>query len=351
MPENKLSAVRRRLLRWYERTHRDLPWRRTRDPYAIWISETMLQQTQVATVIPYYERFLAAFPSVERLHQASLRRVLALWSGLGYYRRAENLKKSAHQLVLNHGGKLPQTYEALRDLPGVGAYTAGALMSIAFGKPYPAIDGNARRVLGRIFALNSDEKIRDLAARIIPPRRPGTFNQGLMELGATICLAKNPRCSECPVTSHCESLATRRTFTPKRARFFKDVTWPLSIVRRQGAILLRRRPSRGLLAGLWELPGGEKMQGQSLAANVRHHLQGLPTKLAAPKRIGEIRHNITNRKIHAPIFLFEQRATAKTNSLGPGWRWSSPSALHRHPVTSMTLKAAKILKAYDKSSL
>jgi A/G-specific adenine glycosylase len=351
MSRNKLSFIRRGLLRWYDRTHRDLPWRRTRDPYAIWIAETMLQQTQVTAVVPYYERFLKAFPTVEDLDRAPLRRVLAIWSGLGYYRRAEGLKKSARKLVRAHKGKLPQTYDALRELPGVGDYTAGALLSIAFGKPYPAIDGNARRVLGRIFALDTEAKIRGVATRLVPTLRPGYFNQALMELGARICLAQKPRCPECPVASHCKSRANRRRFAAKKPQIFRNVTWPLGIVRSSGAILLRRRSSRGILPGLWELPGGEKIPGESLAAKVRHHLQSLPAKLVTPKRIGEIRHTITNRKIRAPIFLFDQHAAARTGSPGPDWRWLSPSSLHCYPVSAMTLKAAKVLAAHDESSL
>jgi len=351
MARNNLSFIRRSLLRWYDRSHRDLPWRRTRDPYAIWIAETMLQQTQVTTVVAYYERFLKAFPTVEGLDRAPLRRVLALWSGLGYYRRAENLKRSARKLVRVHKGKLPQTYEALCDLPGVGDYTAGALLSIAFGKPYPAIDSNARRVLGRIFALSAERKIRDVASRIVPALRPGYFNQGLMELGARICVAKKPRCPECPVASACKTRATKRTFVVKKTRVFKNVTWPLGIVRSRGAILLRHRSPRGILAGLWELPGGEKIPGESLAANIRRHLQTLPANLVVPKRIGEIRHNITNRKIRSPIFLFDQRAATRMDNPGPDWRWLSPSSLYRFPVSSMTLKAAKVLASYDETSL
>ena len=351
MSRNKLAFVRRSLLRWYDSSHRDLPWRRTRDPYAIWIAETMLQQTQVATVVPYYERFLKAFPTIEALDRAPLRKVLALWSGLGYYRRAEHLKKAARKLILVHEGRLPESYEALRALPGVGDYTAGALLSIAFGKPYPAIDGNARRVLGRIFAVTSDQKIRPIATRLVPARNPGYFNQGLMELGATTCLAKSPRCPECPVAPACKSRAAKTGLTLNKTRIAKDVIWPLAIVRSRGAILLRRRAPRGILAGLWELPGGEKRAGESLAANIRHHLHPLPANLAAPKCIGEIRHSITNRKIRSPIFLFDHRAAARIDSPGPDWRWLPPSLLHRYPLSSMTLKAAKVLAAHDKSSL
>ena len=350
MSPNKLSLIRRNLLRWYDKTHRDLPWRRTRDPYAIWIAETMLQQTQVATVVSYYERFLKAFPTVAALDRAPLGRVLTLWSGLGYYRRAENLKKTARALIRNNGGRIPETYEALRGLPGIGDYTAGALMSIAFGKPYPAIDGNARRVLSRIFALDAEKKIRDVATRLVSASKPGYFNQGLMELGATVCITKKPHCDECPVASHCKGRAAIPESVAKKPRTLQDVTWPLAIVRNHGTILLRRRSPTGILAGLWELPGGEKKPGESFAAHMRHHLQTVRVSLTSPKRIGEIRHSITNRKIRSPIFLFDRRMPAKIDLPGD-WRWLYPSSLHRYPVSSMTLKAAKVLADYEKSSL
>jgi A/G-specific adenine glycosylase len=351
MSQNNLSSIRRNLLRWYDKTHRDLPWRRTRDAYAIWIAETMLQQTQVATVVPYYERFLKALPTIEALDRAPLRRVLALWSGLGYYRRAENLKKSARHLTRNHEGRMPQAYQALRALPGVGDYTAGALLSIAFGKPYPAIDGNARRVLGRIFALDTEQKIRNVATQLVPAAKPGYFNQGLMELGARICITKNPRCPECPVAANCKSRSTARKFAVQKMRIAKDVIWPLAIVRRGGAILLRRRSPHGILAGLWELPGGEKKPGDSLAVNIRHHLQTLPASMILPQRIGEIRHSITYRKIRSPIFLFDQRTLAKIKLPARDWRWLSPASLAHYPVSSMTLKAVKVLAAHDENSV
>ena len=351
MFQKNLSSICSDLLRWYDKTHRDLPWRRTRDPYAIWIAETMLQQTQVATVVSYYERFLNAFSTVKALDRAPLSKVLALWSGLGYYRRAENLKRSARILIRDHEGKVPETYEALRALPGVGDYTAGAVLSIAFGKPYPAIDGNARRVLSRIFAVDAEGSIRDIATQLVPASRPGYFNQGLMELGARICVAKRPRCLECPVASHCKARASEPKFSAQKPRILRDVTWPLAIIRNHGKILLRRRPAQGLLAGLWELPGGEKKPSQSIEANMRHHLHTLQTSFALPKRIGAMRHNITNRKIRSPIFLFDQQMRAKIELPDADWRWISPSSLHRYPVSSMTLKAAKVLAAYEKSSL
>jgi A/G-specific adenine glycosylase len=352
-PQN-LSSFRRQLLRWYDRHRRDLPWRRTRDPYAIWIAETMLQQTQVNTVRPYYERFLSAFPTVEALAGARLSKVLALWSGLGYYRRAANLKKSAVVLVREHAGRLPDNYAALLALPGVGDYTAGALMSIAFGKSYPALDGNARRVLGRIFEPKNEKELRNIANRLVPLSKPGSFNQGLMELGATICTPHKPCCARCPVASICaariaNALSTRSGST--RQNIFKDVTWPLAIIRRNGKILLRRRPADGILAGLWELPGGEKAKREPIYTFLNRQLRELKGAATREFRIGEIHHSITTRKIRAPIHLFEFHPNAKCRLNRSRWRWLSPSTLRRHPVSSMTLKAAKILSSHEKGSL
>src|SRR5262245_22247709 len=180
MSEKNFSAIRRKLLRWYDGHKRDLPWRRSADPYAIWLSETMLQQTQVLTVLPYYEKFLRALPNIAALDRAPLDRVLHLWSGLGYYRRAENLKKAARQVMRDYGGRLPRQYALLRELDGIGDYTAGAILSIAFRQRYPAVDGNVRRVLGRICALDSATRLRSIAAALMPRSRPGDFNQALM---------------------------------------------------------------------------------------------------------------------------------------------------------------------------
>ncbi|HEY2918304.1 MAG TPA: A/G-specific adenine glycosylase, partial [Candidatus Binatia bacterium] len=187
MAAKNLAPIRRRLLRWYDRNKRDLPWRKTRDPYAIWVAETMLQQTQVKTVIPYYERFLKAFPTVEALARAPQQRVLRMWSGLGYYRRAENLKQVARQLVRRCDGKIPRNHDALRALPGVGDYTAGAVLSIAYQQRFPALDGNTRRVLNRLFNLTDNTALHIRALQLVPRSRPGDFNQALMELGATLC--------------------------------------------------------------------------------------------------------------------------------------------------------------------
>jgi len=194
LPGSKTRQIRRSLLRWYDKTRRDLPWRHTHDPYAVWIAETMLQQTQVKTVLPYYRRFLGIFPTLKSLDRAPKEKVLALWSGLGYYRRAENLKEAARILASKYGGTLPRDYKALLQLPGVGPYTAGALMSIAFKQRYPALDGNAKRVISRLLNLRTEGKVSEGAWQLVPRSRPGHFNQALMELGSGICHPKNPSC-------------------------------------------------------------------------------------------------------------------------------------------------------------
>jgi A/G-specific adenine glycosylase len=346
MPAKNLSPIRRNLLRWYDRHKRDLPWRRTDDPYAIWISETMLQQTQVATVLPYYEKFLRAFPTIEALDRAPLERVLRAWSGLGYYRRAENLKKAARHIRRVHGGALPRQLGALSQLPGIGDYTAGALMSIAFHQRHAAVDSNARRVLGRLFALGDAKPLHAIAGALVPRSRPGDFNQALMELGATLCIPRDPKCKQCPLSSNCAASSSPRRSLQRRHRKqikFKDVTWPLAIVRQHGRILLRRRGDNGLLARLWELPGGEITAQAEPLAFLRSELKQLDRTIKGQKPIGEIRHSITYRRIRAPIYLIDCPASVELRLPDNHWRWIDPISLPNQAISSMTAKALKRL--------
>ena len=352
LPTNP-ALIRRILLGWFEKNKRDLPWRKTSDPYAIWISETMLQQTQVKTVVPYYEKFLKAFPTITALHRAPLRQVLRAWSGLGYYRRAENLKKCASELMRRHGGTMPPNYEDLRALPGIGDYTAGAILSIAFQKSYPAVDGNARRVLGRLFDLAEAKQLRAAAEELIPKSNPGNFNQAIMELGATICLPAEPLCLLCPLAAHCRAHSgsePSKKPAPRKKLKFTNVTWPLAIIRRGEKILLRRRANRGLLAGMWELPGGEKPGNDGIRRTLRRHLHEIGPLSVVPLGIGEIRHSITYRRIRAPIFLFDLTVDDTIDLPAYNWRWVAPAALTRYPASSMTLKAARVLASYEKNA-
>jgi A/G-specific adenine glycosylase len=352
MAKKNLASIRRRLLRWYDQNKRDLPWRKTKDPYAIWVAETMLQQTQVKTVILYYESFLKVFPTIRALARAPQQQVLRAWSGLGYYRRAENLRRAARQLLRRHEGKIPQIYDELRSLPGIGNYTAGAILSIAFQRRYPALDGNARRVLSRLFNLTDDTELRARAIQLIPSSRPGDFNQALMELGATLCTPRAPDCAVCPVTFACAArprihLRARPTSRPESV--FRNVTWPLAIVRRQGKILLHHRSTKGLLAHLWELPGGEVAQRGSPEAALRRQLGELSADLSRPRRVGEFRHSITYRRIRAPIYLFDYRPTGKIRLPARRWRWTQRSKLGNYPMSSMTRKALRLFEIHEKS--
>ena len=254
------------LLQWYRENARVLPWRSDPTPYHVWISEIMLQQTRVAAVLDYYRRFLAELPTVADLAAVEEDRLMKLWQGLGYYNRARNLQKAARQIMEDHGGVFPNTYEAIHALAGIGDYTAGAISSIAFGIPEPAVDGNVLRVTARITGddgdiMKPDTKARMGAAlkRVMPVEAPGDFNQALMELGATVCLPNGaPLCDQCPTKDFCTARLTERTGelpvkAAKKARRVEERT--VFLIFRDGAVALRRRKSRGLLAGLWEYPG------------------------------------------------------------------------------------------------
>ncbi|MCZ6562494.1 MAG: A/G-specific adenine glycosylase [Deltaproteobacteria bacterium] len=344
-PASKINQIRRRLLRWYDKNRRALPWRDTQDPYAIWVIETMLQQTQVKTALPYYLRFLTAFPTISSLDRAPLDRVLALWSGLGYYRRAQNLKKAARKIMREHKGKLPQDYHALLTLPGVGPYTAGAVMSIAFNQPFPALDGNTRRVLARSFNTNREKDLQEIDKRLVSPSRPGDFNQALMELGATICHFRDPTCPACPLASTCIAKSSGifpSQIGPARGRKVKNIEWPLALIQNNGKILLHRRDQNGLLEGLWEIPGGERKARETVKATLARHLKGLGQRARPVFEIGEIRHSITYRRIRASLFFFPGYRISHLPN--PDWRWVAISSLRRYPLSSLSLKAIKLYR-------
>lgn len=346
------SAVRRKLRLWYRNNRRDLPWRRTSDPYAVWISETMLQQTQVGTVIPYYERFLRTFPTVESLARAPVQRVLRHWSGLGYYRRAQNLSTAARQIVRLHESKIPDRYDRLRSLPGIGDYTAGAVLSIAFGQRYPAVDGNVRRVLARLLDIDAPRDLRAVAAALVPKSGPGEFNQALMELGATLCAPRNPRCRECPLRSLCAATTHgngRAAPAPSRKRASEGAIWPLAIVRRGKQILLHRREGTGLLAGLWTLPGDPITARASEISVLRRSLSALTLGAVRPIKIGEVRHAMTRWRIRAPVYLLDLGAKAVALP-GGRWRWTTPSRIEREATSAMTTKAVALFSRHEESS-
>ena len=305
------AAIRRRVARWYIRNQRDLPWRRTRDPYAIWISEIMLQQTRVAAVVPYYERFLARFPDAASLAQASEAEVLALWSGLGYYSRARNLQRAARQIADTR--RFPDNYEDIRQLPGVGAYTAAAIASIAFGLPYAVVDGNVRRVVARL-ANDAKADMQAVSDGLLDPREPGRSNQALMELGALVCLPREPLCGSCPLVSWCAARrhGTQADLPPQRVKpetvYLKRT---LLLIQRHNMILLT---SSTRVHGFWDLP--ELFPGAH-----------------AGKRLGSFRHAILNRQ-----YVFEVRA-GSAQKAPREMRWFRAGELHGIPLSTTARKA------------
>lgn len=289
MSKLESASVAPALLDWWDAGHADLPWRRTRDPYRIWIAEIMLQQTQITTVIPYYERWLERFPTVAALAGAQLDEVLKHWEGLGYYSRARNLHAAAQVLVAGYGGRLPASAEELIKLPGIGRYTAGAIASIAFGQKAAVLDGNVIRVLSRLVDLAEDitrpatrTHLWHLAESLVPAERPGDFNQSLMELGQSICLPQNPRCLICPLHKVClarqQGTQPERPVRPPRKRtphydVAAAVIWQDGVPAPDGRFLIAQRPLGGLLGGLWEFPGGKQERGETLPDTLRREIR------------------------------------------------------------------------------
>jgi A/G-specific adenine glycosylase len=319
------EKFRRDLVHWYQRHQRKLPWRATRDPYRIWVSEIMLQQTRVDVVRDYYQRWLRAFPTVRSLANAPYSRVLKLWEGLGYYSRARNLHHAAKLVVRNHRGKLPTDVDELMGLPGIGRYTAGAIASIAFNQRAALVDGNVARVFARVFGIEGDvtkpatqKTLWEIAGKLLPQKEPGTFNQALMELGALICTPVNPRCDSCPMRLVCVARATgRQNELPNRGprRTHLQIVHDTALVRRGNRFLLQRRPAKGLLAGMWELP--------ALAGN----------GFRAGRQVLDLRHTITNKKIQLRVFECRLSSMHKPNGT---IRWVSVEDLAR-----LTLPAAQ----------
>jgi A/G-specific adenine glycosylase len=326
LPEAFDLAGLARLVPWYRATRRDLPWRRTRDPYAIWLSETMLQQTRVETVVPYYERFLAQMPTVRSLAEATEDQVLTLWSGLGYYRRARMLHAAARRMVREHGARVPAAPEQLLALEGVGRYTAGAVASIAFDKRAALIDGNVARVLARLFAIRQDVKAGEGAARVWAlaerlvaeiPEPAGDWNQALMELGATLCAPRDPACASCPVASACEArrLGLARSLpvvTRKKAP--TEMRRVALVLSSASSVLLARRRKEALFGGLWEPPAVDDVgePGSALARLAKV----LGVRAGALEAAGEVEHVLSHRRM---------RIAVARGPLGRRRRWPLPS--------------------------
>ena len=323
----KLKEMARPLLAWYDENRRILPWREEVSPYRTWVSEIMLQQTRVAAVLPYFHRFMERCPTVEALAAADEQELLKLWEGLGYYSRARNLQKAARIITGEYGGQLPADQKALMALPGIGDYTAGAILSIAFGVPIPAVDGNVLRILSRFTGSDLDildaknRKIfRTWAAAALPAERPGAFNQALMDLGSAVCLpGPSPRCGDCPLAHLCAARqegkqAMLPVRTPKREKRREEMTVFL-LRRTDGAVALCRRPQRGLLAGLWEFPNTAGELTETLAA--QQLLDWGLTPLSWEKRFSD-RHIFTHLRWNMTVFRLIVAGDGP-----PDWVWAS----------------------------
>ncbi|EPR38732.1 A/G-specific adenine glycosylase [Desulfovibrio sp. X2] len=303
-----LSAIAAALLDWFGQSARALPWRKSYDPYQVWLSEIMLQQTQMDRAVGYFERFLGRFPDVSALAAADEEEVLKLWEGLGYYSRARNLLACARELDSHHGGRLPDDPAALAKLPGIGPYTAGAIAAIAYGRDVPAVDANVERVFARLFDLDLPPKepkthafIVKTAQDLIPPGRARELNQALMELGALVCLPKRPRCSECPVSAFCEAFRLDLVFerpVPAKAVDYIPMDVASGLLLREGMIYIQKRPAQGVWAGLWEFPGGTVESGETPAeAVVREFREETGLDVAVTSKLAVVRHGYTRYRV------------------------------------------------------
>ena len=357
--ESALDRIRGALGRWYDARRRDLPWRRTADPYAIWVSEVMLQQTQVATVVPYYARWLERFPTVAGLAAADPQTVLKCWEGLGYYARARHFHRAAQILVQQHGGRVPDDPVAFQALPGVGDYITAAVLSIAFGRPLAVVDGNVKRVLARFLRLESPvnapsphKTFAPIAAGWLDRERPGRFNQAVMELGALACTPRQPRCDACPIADGCRSLADGcQADYPRRLarRAVPEHRLLAAVVEKDGRLLIVQRPMDGLLGGLWEFPSAPLAEGQKAAAACRAAiLELLGIRVRVVGGAGRIRHAYSHFKIDAEVYCCAWQA-GRVRRRGPAaHRWVAPERLADYPLTGAAHKVKARIPAFRK---
>jgi A/G-specific adenine glycosylase len=345
------KAFSDRLESWYGSHKRDLPWRRTSDPYRIWISEVMLQQTTVGAVGPYYKAWIAEFPNVRALARAPLRKVLKAWQGLGYYQRARNLHAAAREIVERHGGKLPSDPAVLLRLPGFGPYTAAAVASLAFGKPHPVVDANVRRVMMRILHLpgeadgRHDRTITAELDRLIARRSPGTFNQALMELGALVCRPRTPLCAACPLPDLCSAYERGEPeIIPRpRERAYKKGKAVVGIIRKGNRVLIQQRPATGLFGGLWEFPGGKVERGETLVQALARELrEELDAELKDARFLLEVKHTYTQFQV--ALYAYAVRLKDEPALEAGRRKWVTIKALRDYPFPSGSAKIVRFLE-------
>ena len=315
----KRTRFRDLLIRWFRAHQRHLPWRQTKDPYHIWVSEVMLQQTQVKKVLSYYEKFIRRFPDIQTLGKADLQTVLKVWEKMGYYGRARNLHRAAQIVVRDMGGKIPAEYTTFRELPGVGDYIGAAVQSIGFNNPYAVVDGNVKRVVSRLFLIDSPldrtaslRRVGQRAAELLDSERPGLFNQAMMELGAMVCHPRRPRCSACPVSVFCQAFHTHRQDeipVSARTRSVPEHHIAAGVIHRDDLVLITRRKPSGLLGGLWEFPGGRVMRGETAEkACLREIKEEVNLSVDIIEPLTRIRHAYTHFRIVMDVFRCRYRS-------------------------------------------
>ncbi len=335
------KSIRHTLLEWYSRQKRPLPWRKTRDAYKIWVSEIMLQQTQVVKVIAYYENFINIFPTVSDLAATDLERVLKAWEGMGYYARARNLHKSARIIRKEYHGRFPSDIRVIRDLPGIGPYTAAAIASIAFDFPAPVLDGNVNRVLSRLTVLPHVPKspagkkiLEETALVLLDKNDPGSFNQAMMELGALVCTPRSPDCAVCPLSTYCQAYQQAKTGiyplrAPKRERPHHIIT--AGIIWKGDKILITRRPERGLLGGLWEFPGGKVENNETPEQAVKREIkEEVDVTVSVGDRFAVVEHGYTHFSITLNVFHCRYKSGTPKAIGCTDWIWVEPQALTRY---------------------
>lgn len=349
-----LAELRQALLQWYARYGRPLPWRETQDPYVIWISEIMLQQTQVKTVIPYYERWLDQFPTIEALAAADQQQVLKQWQGLGYYARARNLHRAAQQIVQQYQGQFPDDFALVLGLAGIGRTTAGGILSAAFNQPVPILDGNVKRVLARLTGLavppsKATAQLWELSAQLLDPDYPRAFNQALMDLGATRCTPKQPNCPNCPWLQACyanhKTMQNKLPVTETKAPIPRKQIGVAVIWNDQGQILIDRRPQQGLLGGLWEFPGGKVEPGETIEACIRREiLEEIGINIEVGPHLITIEHTYTHfhvtLNVHHCRHLSGEPQPIECDEV----RWVTPAELDQFPFPKANLTIIEALQ-------
>ena len=348
------NTLQKKLLAWYEKEKREMPWRNNLNPYRILVSEFMLQQTQVKTVIPYFERWIKSFPTLQKLARAQESTVLKHWEGLGYYSRARNLKKTAQIILKNYSGKVPDSMDEILKLPGVGRYTAGAILSIAFGQKVPVLDGNVKRVLSRIFLLKengsnsqSENILWDIMHSLLPETGSGDFNQAFMELGATVCLPKNPLCLLCPLKQNCKAQKTgeQSLYPPRKLKTpSTKIEVSAAVILRRNKIYIQKRKVGGLMGGLWEFPGGKFEPGESAEQCLSREIkEEIGVALHIDEKFMTVKHSYTRFRVTLHVFLCRIRSGRVSPTKCEKWDWVKREELDTYPFPAANVKIIRSL--------